>query len=199
MVIGATPVWPVIFSFALLDRKIIDARDAQAHQATLVEFPVLVAIAAEPIPTVIVPFIGKADGDAIGMEGPDFLDQPAVELAVPLSRQKGFDRLSSLQKFGTVAPTTISGVGERDARGIARVPGILGQTRLLRGGIGGERRELAGGSWAFFLYCLAHQAGPPVASSLDQIRAVRGKLAVLQNSPSFRIDFGACHRPSRPR
>jgi hypothetical protein len=45
----------VIFSFALLDRKIIDARDAEAHQAMLVEFPVLVAIAAEPIPAVIVP------------------------------------------------------------------------------------------------------------------------------------------------
>src|ERR1700676_2183188 len=141
MVVGATAERPVIFSFALLDRKIIDARDAQAHQAMLVEFPVLIAIAAEPIPAVIVPLIGKADGDAIRLEGPDFLDQPVIELAIPLSRQKGFDRLASLQEFGAVAPTTVGGVGERNARRIARVPGILGQTRLLGRGFGGERRE----------------------------------------------------------
>src|ERR1700730_6058655 len=107
----------------------------------LVEFPVLVAIAAEPVPAVVVPFIGKADGDTIRTERPEFLDQPVVELAVPLSRQKGFDRLASLQEFGAVAPTTSGGVGERDARRIARVPGILGKTRLFGGGFVGERRE----------------------------------------------------------
>src|SRR5580700_3101829 len=142
MVVGATAAErPVAFSVALLDRKIIDARDAQAHQAMLIEFPVLVAIAAEPVPTVIVPFVGKADGDSVGMEGPEFLDQPVVELAVPFSCQKGFDRLASLQEFGAVAPTTVGRVAECDARRIARVPGILRQTRLLGGGFVGERRE----------------------------------------------------------
>src|ERR1700730_5767471 len=138
MVVGATAERPVIFSFALLDRKIIDARDAQAHRAMLVEFPVLVAVAAQPVPSVIVPFIGKADGDAILTEGPDFLDQPVVELAVPLSRQKGFDRLASLQYFGAVAATTVGGVGERDARRIARVPAI--QSR----GAGSDRPDMEG-------------------------------------------------------
>src|ERR1700730_10800109 len=141
MIIGATAKRPVIFAFALLDRKIIDARDAQAHQALLVEFPVLVAIAAEPVAAVIVPFIGKTDSDVIVMEGPDLLDQPVLELAVPFFRQKGFNRLTSLQKFGAVTPTTVGGVGERDARRIARVPGILGKTRFLGGGFRGERRE----------------------------------------------------------
>src|ERR1700732_1145875 len=116
MVVGATAERPVVFSVALLDRKIIDARDAQAHQAMLFEFPVLVAIAAEPVPAVIVPFVGKAHGDSARMEGPEFLDQPVVELAVPLSGQKGFDRLASLQEFGAVAPPTVGGVGERDTR-----------------------------------------------------------------------------------
>jgi AraC-like DNA-binding protein len=37
MVVRATAKRPVIFSFAFLDRKIIDARDPQAHQAVLVE------------------------------------------------------------------------------------------------------------------------------------------------------------------
>jgi len=55
----------VILAFALLDRKIVDAGDAQAHQAAFVEFPILVAIAAEPMAAVVVPFIGKAHGDAI--------------------------------------------------------------------------------------------------------------------------------------
>src|ERR1700731_5282565 len=115
----------------------------------LIELPVLVAIAAEPIPAVILPLIGKADGDAIRLEGPDFLDQPVIELAIPLSRQKGFDRLASLQEFGAVAPTTVGGVGARDARRIARVPGILRQTRLLGGGFVGERRERRGGHGYF--------------------------------------------------
>jgi hypothetical protein len=120
MVIGSPAERPGIFSFALLDRNIIDARDAKAHQAMLVEFPVLVAIAAKPVSAVIVPFIGKADGNAIPIEGPEFLDQPVVELAVPLSRQKGFDRLAPLQEFGAVAPPTVGGVGERDTRTEAR-------------------------------------------------------------------------------
>ena len=126
----------MIFSFALLDRKIIDARDAQAHQAMLIELPVLIAIAAEPIPAVIVPLIGKADGDAIRMEGPDFLDQPVVKLAVPLSRQKGFDCLASLQEFGTVAPTTVGGVGERNARRIRRA--FWAAVSEVNGGSGGR-------------------------------------------------------------
>src|ERR1700738_5066246 len=160
MVVGATAERPVIFSFALLDRKIIDARDAQAHRAMLVEFPVLVAVAAQPVPSFIVPFIGKADGDAILTEGPDFLDQPVVELAVPLSRQKGFDRLASLQYFGAVSPTTINSVGERDARWIARIPSILGQTRLLGGGFGGERREWWAVHWLVLLTIKCRR--PPV-------------------------------------
>src|ERR1700730_17194834 len=137
MVVGATAKRPVIFAFAVFDRKIIDARDAQAHQAMLVEFPVLVAIAAEPVPAVIMPFIGKADRDVVRIEGPDLLDQPVLELAIPLFRQKCLDRLASLEEFGAVAATTVGAVGERDARRIARVPGVLGQTRFLGGGFGG--------------------------------------------------------------
>src|ERR1700730_14258530 len=151
MFVGATAERPVIFSVALLDRKIIDARDSQAHQRMLVEFPVLVAIAAEPVASVIMPFIGKADGDAIFMESPELLDQPVVEFAIPLSRQEGFDGLAALQQFRAVAPTTVGGVGERDARRIGPVPGILGQTRLLGGGFCGERRQRRAvyGHWHF--------------------------------------------------
>src|ERR1700692_5122327 len=96
MAVGATAERPVVFSVALLDRKIIDARDTQAHQTIVVKFPVLVAIAAEPIPAVIVPFIGKADGDPTRVEGPHFLNQPVVQFAAPFSRKKCFNGLAPL-------------------------------------------------------------------------------------------------------
>jgi len=56
---------PVIAALALRDRKIVDAGNAQAHQAVLVELPILVAVAAEPVAAVVVPLIGKAYGDAV--------------------------------------------------------------------------------------------------------------------------------------
>src|SRR5258708_20873515 len=141
MAVGATAERPVVFSVALLDRKIIDACDTQAHQAKVVKLPVLVAIAAEPIPAVIVPFIGKTDGDPFRVEGPHFLNQPVVQFADPFSCQKCFNRLASLQAFGTVSPPAIGGICERDAGRIARIPGILGKPRLLGGGFVGERRQ----------------------------------------------------------
>ena len=51
MIAGAAAKRPVVFALTLLDRQIIDAGDAQTHQSVLVEFPVLVAVAAEPMAT----------------------------------------------------------------------------------------------------------------------------------------------------
>ncbi len=90
----------MVFAFALADRQIIDAGDAQAHQPILVEFPILVAIAAEPVTAVVVPFIREACGDAVVAKRPEFLDQPVVELAAPLARQKLLDRVTAVQEFG---------------------------------------------------------------------------------------------------
>src|SRR5271166_5307692 len=81
MIVGASAKLPVILAIGLLDRKIVDAGNAKPHQAVLVEFPVLVAVAAEPMTAVVVPFIGEANGDAVLAESPDFLDQAVVELA----------------------------------------------------------------------------------------------------------------------
>jgi hypothetical protein len=63
--VGASAERPVVFALALFDRQIVDAGDAQTHQSMLVEFPVLVAVAAEPVAAVVVPLIGKAYGDAV--------------------------------------------------------------------------------------------------------------------------------------
>src|SRR5262245_65751028 len=46
-----------------------------------------------------------------------------------------------MNELGAVAPDAVDGVGEGDAGGIALVPGIFGAARLLRGGLGCERRQ----------------------------------------------------------
>src|SRR5262249_5023802 len=53
------------------------------------------------------------------------------------------------------APDAVDGIGEGDAGGIASVPGIFGKTRLLRGGLGCERRQRGAG----------HRLTPTFASS----------------------------------
>src|SRR5262245_59538644 len=48
---------PVVFAVGRLDRQVVDAGVAQAHQAFGVELPVLVAVRAEPVAGVVVPFV----------------------------------------------------------------------------------------------------------------------------------------------
>ena len=65
---------PMIFSLRLLDREIVDGCVAKTHQAIVIELPVLIAIGAEPISGVIVPFVGKAHGNAISRVSPELFD-----------------------------------------------------------------------------------------------------------------------------
>jgi hypothetical protein len=65
VIVGAATQRPVILAFAFPDWQVIDAGDAQVHQAVLIEFPVLVAITAEPISAIVVPFISEADRDSV--------------------------------------------------------------------------------------------------------------------------------------
>src|SRR6266566_1427178 len=130
---------PVVLAIAILDRSIVDAGDTHAHKAVLVELPVLVAIAAGPVATVVVALVGEPHGDAILPKRPEFLDQTVLELAVPLACQKRLDGRAALQEFGAVAPAAVGRVRERDASRIARIPCVFGQARLLRGGLRGER------------------------------------------------------------
>src|SRR6187397_261160 len=141
VVVGAPAERPVILALALLDGEVVDAGDAPPHQAVLVELPVLVTVAAKPVAAVVVPFVGEAHRDAVVAERPDLLDQAVVELAVPLARQERFDGGAALQKLRAIAPAAVGRIRERDARGIARVPRVLGHARLLRGGLGGEGRK----------------------------------------------------------
>src|SRR4029077_16794555 len=125
MIVGAPAERPVIFPLAFLDRKIVDAGDAQAHQPLLVELPVLVAVAAEPVAAIVVPLVGEAYRDAVLAERPDLLDQPVVELSRPLPCEDPLYLAAPAQESRGVAPATVDRIGERNARRLARVPGIL--------------------------------------------------------------------------
>src|SRR5215470_7739374 len=141
MIVWTAAQRPVILALPLVDWKVVDARNAKPHQAMFVEFPIFVAIAAEPMPAVVMPLIGKAHSDTVVAKGPDFLDQTVVEFTVPLACQERLDCSTTLEEFRAVSPPAVGRVGQRNASGVARVPGVLRHTRLLGGGVGGKRRK----------------------------------------------------------
>src|SRR6476646_6028810 len=131
----------MIFPLALLDREVIYAGNAPAHKALLIEFPVLVAVAAKPAAAIIMPFVGETHRDAVFAEGPDFLDQAVVKFMAPLARQERFDGGAPLKKFRAIAPATISRIGKCDTSWVARVPCVFGHSCLLGSGLGREGRK----------------------------------------------------------
>src|ERR1700722_10554191 len=141
VVIRAAPQRPPILAAVLRDRQVVDAGYAQSHQAVFVEFPVFIAVAAKPMAAVVVAFVGEPDGYAVVTKPPDLLDQPLIQFARPLARQKFLNGVAALREFGAVAPTAVRGVGECDAGRVSRVPGVLSHARLLRGGFHRQRRQ----------------------------------------------------------
>jgi hypothetical protein len=139
MIVWAPAERPVVVALVLLDPQVVDAGDAQTHQAVLVEFPVLVAETAKPGSVVVVALVGEAHGDAVLADGPDFLDQPVVQLALPLARQECHDRFAALKERSAIAPAAVARLGKRDALRIGRVPRVLGHPRFLSGCFGSER------------------------------------------------------------
>src|SRR3981081_412760 len=131
----------MILAFALLDGSIINAGDSKPHETMLVEFPVFIAVAAEPITAVIVPLIGEAHRYTVLAKRPDLFDQAVVEFPAPLARQERFDGFAPLQELRAVSPAAVGCIGKRNAGGIARIPCVFGYARLLRGGLGGEGRK----------------------------------------------------------
>jgi hypothetical protein len=147
MIVGTTAKRPVVETVLFADRQIVDAREAHAHQPVRVELPVLIAVRAEPAPGIVTPFVGEANGDAVLVKGPEFLDQPIIELAVPFAGEKRLDRGAPLKELGAVSPSAVFGIRKRDARRVARVSTVLGPARLLHSGFsseGWERRSTHG-------------------------------------------------------
>src|SRR5260370_11680997 len=122
---------PVVLALTLHDRNVVDARLAQAHEASLIELPILITVRAEPGSRIVVPFVSKPHGDAIFMEGPELFDEPVVEFLGPLAGQKSDDFLPASQEFRTVSPAGIRRVSQRHLFGIAGIPRVVGQPSLL--------------------------------------------------------------------
>lgn len=84
---------PEELAIGLGDRQVVDAREPALHEPVLVEFPVLIAVGAVPIPRVVVPLVGETHGDAVAVVRPKLLDRAVVELAGPLSGEELLDLL----------------------------------------------------------------------------------------------------------
>ncbi len=138
MVVRPAPQRPAEQPLVLADRQVVDAGVTFVHQSLLVERPVLVAVGAEPVARVVVPFIGEAHGDAVAGKRPEFLDQPVLLLALPLAAEEFDDPLAAADEGRAIAPDAVGTVGQRDALRVAAVPAVLGGADLLRGGFGGE-------------------------------------------------------------
>src|SRR6202165_6193757 len=61
---------PAKAAVAFGNRNVVDAGLAAAHQAMLIEFPLLVAAGAMPLPAIVMPLILKAHGDMILVRRP---------------------------------------------------------------------------------------------------------------------------------
>src|SRR6204780_3209538 len=101
---------PTIETVGLRDRQVVDARQAQSHQAMLVEFPVFVAVAAKPM-AAIMPLVGETHGDSVLAKRPKLLDQPIIEFTRPFARQERLNGFAPLEKFRAVAPAAIGCIG----------------------------------------------------------------------------------------
>src|SRR5437867_3208453 len=96
--------WPVILAVRFLDRQVVNGGKPKSHQAVVIKIPVLVAIGTEPIPGVIMPFVGEPHGDTVCVVSPKLFDQPVVKFFSPLAFQKLNDLGPSSWELGTVSP-----------------------------------------------------------------------------------------------
>src|SRR6267143_2954319 len=151
VVVGTTTERPMILPIALLNREVVDAGNASPHKSMLVELPVFVAIGTEPMPRVVMPLVGKSDGDTIAVKCPKFFDETIIEFLVPFAGEESNNGFAAREEFRAVAPDAIVGVGERDTFRVAGIPGVLGHADFLGCGLGVEWRE-----WWSWVFSCAH-------------------------------------------
>src|SRR6266508_5853234 len=104
MFIRSPAKWTMLFAIRFLDWQVINGCKPKSHQAIAIKLPVLIAIGAEPIARVIMPFVGEPHGDAVCVVSPKLFDQPVVEFFGPLAFQKLNDLSSSSRELGAVSP-----------------------------------------------------------------------------------------------
>ncbi len=70
-----------------LDRQVINRGVSCPHQTVVIELPIFVSVGSKPVAGFVMPFLGKADCDAILSEGPELLDETVLQLMRPLAGQ----------------------------------------------------------------------------------------------------------------
>ena len=94
------------------DHDVVDAGFAAAHQAVLVELPLLVAVGAVPLAGIVMPFVLKPNRNAVTVEAPEILDQAIFVFLGLFAREERDDRGPALEKFRAVAPAAVLGIGQ---------------------------------------------------------------------------------------
>jgi membrane dipeptidase len=150
---GDTPVPP-------LDRNVIDAGLATAHQPVAVELPQLVPVAAPPLAGPVATLVLETHGDAVAAEGPEFIALHVVELAFPFLDQEPHDLVAPGDEEIAVAPDRVLGAVQADPARIACVPHVLVGLHLLPRGLLGERRHRRASGHGAFLSCQEPLTGP---------------------------------------
>ena len=94
---AAGPSGPAEAAIFFRNRDIVDAGFAAAHQAVLVELPLLVAVGAMPLPGIVMPLVLKPHRDAIAVERPEILDQAILLFLLPFAGEERDDRGAALK------------------------------------------------------------------------------------------------------
>jgi hypothetical protein len=103
---------PAETAVGLGNRDVVDAGLAAAHQAGLVELPLLVAVGTMPLAGIVMPLVLKPHRDAVAVERPEILDQAIFMLLRPFAGQECDDRRPALKKFRAVAPAAVLGISQ---------------------------------------------------------------------------------------
>jgi hypothetical protein len=80
------PPIPPHLPVGLCNWQVVDTGKPFLHEAVGIELPVLVAIGTKPVSRIVVPLIGKPDGNSCLRPSPQLLDQSVFELLIPLTR-----------------------------------------------------------------------------------------------------------------
>lgn len=129
--IGSASLRPAKFAVGFGNGTVVDTCVAHGHKPVFVEFPVFIAIRAEPVASIVVPFIGEPDGDAVAVMRPQLLNESVLEFAYPFAFEKRDDLLAALRKLTAIAPPAVGRICERYAHRVATVPGVFGQADFL--------------------------------------------------------------------
>jgi hypothetical protein len=128
-------------AIALLDMKVVYARQAALHKAVARELPVLVPVGTKPVFGIVAPSVAEPHGDPVALECPEFLDQVIVKFLCPFARQKRDDPGPAMDELRPVPPIAVGGVGQRHPFWVAGIPTVFGASNLALSGFSREGRK----------------------------------------------------------